>query len=248
LEGTRSFAREAIETLAAVAIGGGLGKAAAIYGSVATLGAKPGLTSASYKPGMVGATPAQQAATFKPGMAGATPAQLAAAFKPGMVGATPAQLAAFRKPGLVGATAAQRKQVEVFFAASANSLANKRALLVEAGHGAQVEANKRKRARCKEIDAGRANDLVCNRCDIMYKSLTSLRQHERKALHPYCVPGCIRNRRDDGSLMIGCDACDCWYHPDCLARPPVDAEDDEDTPWVCPPCVLAGGEDDVDDD
>jgi hypothetical protein len=164
-----------------------------------------------------------------------------------MAGATPAQLAAFRKPGLVGATAAQRKQVEVFFAASANSLAHKRALLVEAGHGAQVEANKRKRAKRKEKDAGRANDLVCNRCDIMYKSLDSLRLHERKA-HPYCVPGCIRNRRDDGSLMIGCDACDCWYHPDCLARPPVDAEDDEDTPWVCPPCVLAGGEDDVDDD
>ena len=155
---------------------------------------------------MVGATPAQQAATFKPGMAGATPAQLEVTFKPGKVGATPAQLAAFRKPGLVGATAAQRKQVEGLVAASANSVANKRALLVEAGHGAQVEANKRKRARCKEKDAGRANDLVCNRCDIMYKSLDSLRAHERKA-HPYCVPGCIRNRRDDGSLMIGCDAC-----------------------------------------
>jgi hypothetical protein len=255
LEGTRSFAREAIETLAAVAIGGGLGKAAAIYGSVATLGAKPGLTSMSFKPGMEGATPAQLAANlkerFKPGMAGATPAQLAAqlagSFKPGMEGATPAQLATHRKPGLVGATAAQRKQVEVFFAASANSHAHKRALLVEAGHGAQVEANKRQRAKRKEKDAGRANDLVCNRCDIMYKSLDSLRLHERKA-HSYCVPGCIRNRSDDGSLMIGCDACDCWYHPDCLARPPVDAEDDEDTPWVCPPCVLAGGEDDVDDD
>ena len=251
LEGTRSFAREAIETLAAVAIGGGLGKAAAIYGSVATLGAKPGLVSTSFKPGMEGATPAQLAATLKPGMVGATPAQQAATFKPGMAGATPAQLAAqlaaLLKPGLVGATAAQRKHVEVFIAASANSLAHKRALLVEAGHGAQVEANKRKRAKRKEKDAGRANDLVCNRCDIMYKSLDALRLHERKA-HPYCVPGCIRNRRDDGSLMIGCDACDCWYHPDCLARPPVDAEDDEDTPWVCPPCVLAGGEDDVDDD
>ena len=74
MEGTRSFAREAIETLAAVAIGGGLGKAAAIYGSVATLGAKPGLTSTSFKPGMVGATPAQLAAIHKPGLVGATAA------------------------------------------------------------------------------------------------------------------------------------------------------------------------------
>ena len=57
-----------------------------------------------------------------------------------------------------------------------------------------------------------------------------------------------RNGRDDRSQMIGCDACDGWYHPDCLTRPP-DAEDDEDTPWVCPPCVLVGDEDeDVDDE
>ena len=38
LDGSRSFAREAIETLAAVAIGGGLGKAAKIYGERSILG------------------------------------------------------------------------------------------------------------------------------------------------------------------------------------------------------------------
>ena len=59
--GLRSFARESLETLVTVAIGGGLGKASSMYGSVATLGAKPGRTSASFKPGLVGATPAQLA-------------------------------------------------------------------------------------------------------------------------------------------------------------------------------------------
>ena len=62
--GLRSFAREALETLFTVAIGGGLGKASSMFGSVATLGAKPGRTSASFKPGLVGATPAQLKASF----------------------------------------------------------------------------------------------------------------------------------------------------------------------------------------
>jgi E1A/CREB-binding protein len=49
----------------------------------------------------------------------------------------------------------------------------------------------------------------------------------------YCVPGCRRGRLDDGSVMIGCDVCDGWYHPGCLMHPPENADD----PFVCPICV-----------
>eukprot|EP00900_Chrysochromulina_parva_P002486 jgi/Chrpa1/12238/Chrysochromulina_OHIO_Genome00004985-RA len=49
----------------------------------------------------------------------------------------------------------------------------------------------------------------------------------------YCVPGCRRGRLDDGSVMIGCDVCDGWYHPGCLMQPPENADD----PFVCPICV-----------
>mmetsp|Transcript_68998 Transcript_68998/g.122039 ORF Transcript_68998/g.122039 Transcript_68998/m.122039 type:complete len:136 (-) Transcript_68998:652-1059(-) len=38
-----------------------------------------------------------------------------------------------------------------------------------------------------------------------------------KALNAkYCLPTCLRNRIDDGSMMIACDACDNWLHPGCL--------------------------------
>jgi len=208
LDGTRSFAREAIETLAAVAIGGGLGKAAAIYGSAATLGAKPGLTSASYKPGMVGATPAQLAAAK------------AAAFKPGMAGATPAQL----------------KAVEKRQAAANEKQALKRARDIEAGLGEVVEAKKRKALRQREREAG-AN-LTCTHCDITYHSLLALQKHQRQR-HPLCLPACLCFRRDNGSKMVGCDVCDGWFHIACLAQAPG-FELDEDTEFVCPPCVAAG--------
>ena len=212
--GLRSFAREALETLFTVAIGGGLGKASSMFGSLATLGAKPGRTSASFKPGMVGATPAQLAAQLaaqlKPGMAGATPAQLAASFKPGMAGATPAQLA------LKGAPRSSRL--------SKGQL--------EAATPAQLQQQKR-----KEREAG--SNLSCTRCNFKFRSLNGLKRHQSSA-HPYCVPGCLRHRRDDRSLMIGCDACDGWYHPDCLGVVPPDAEVDDDTPWVCPACSGGG--------
>ena len=38
----------------------------------------------------------------------------------------------------------------------------------------------------------------------------------------YCLPTCERNRMDDGSMMIACDACDQWYHPGCVGAPPPD--------------------------
>jgi hypothetical protein len=205
LEGTRSFAREAIETLAAVAIGGGLGKAAAIYGSAATLGAKPGLTSTSFKPGMAGATPAQLAATFKPGMAGATPAQ--------------------------------QKQVEKRQAAANDFHALKRARENEAGLCEVVEAKKRIALRQQRERDAVAN-LTCTHCDVTYQSLRALQRHQRQR-HPLCLPACLCFRRDDGSKMVGCDVCDGWFHIACLARAPG-FELDEDTEFVCPPCVAAG--------
>ena len=33
----------------------------------------------------------------------------------------------------------------------------------------------------------------------------------------YCLVSCRRGQLDDGSMMVGCDVCDNWYHPDCLA-------------------------------
>ena len=253
--GLRSFAREAQETLFTVAIGGGLGKASSIFGSVATLGAKPGRTSTSFKPGMVGATPAQLAAqlaaklkpgkagatpaqlkaSFKPGLAGATTAQLKASFKPGLAGATTAQLKASFKPGLAGATTAQLAAVERRQAAAAKSQALKRARDVEAGLGESDEVRKRRALRRREQNAG-AN-LTCTRCDITYQDLSNLRRHQRKH-HPLCLPGCLCLRSDDGSKMVGCDVCDGWFHIACLARPPDD-KIDEDTVFVCPPCVAA---------
>lgn len=32
----------------------------------------------------------------------------------------------------------------------------------------------------------------------------------------YCLPSCGRGRVDDGSIMLGCDFCDSWFHPACL--------------------------------
>ena len=139
-DGFRSFAREALETLFTVAIGGGLGKASSIFGSVATLGAKPGRTSTSLKPGFVGATPAQLKVILKPGLVGATPAQLKGIFKPGWVGATPAQLAA--QLALKGAPRSSRL--------SKGQL--------EAATPAQLQQQKR-----KEREAG--YDLSCTRCN-----------------------------------------------------------------------------------
>ena len=176
--GLRSFAREALETLFTVAIGGGLGKASSMFGSVATLGAKPGRTSASFKPGMAGATPAQLALKGAPRSSRLSKGQLEAA--------TPAQL---------------------------------------------------KTQKRKEREA--ASNLSCTRCNFKFRSQHGLNRHQSSA-HPYCVPGCLRHRRDDRSLMIGCDACDGWYHPDCLGVVPPDAEVDDDTPWVCPACSGGG--------
>ena len=50
----------------------------------------------------------------------------------------------------------------------------------------------------------------------------------------YCLPGCARHRIDDGSMMIGCDVCDNWYHPPCLPPHMVPADDDS---FVCPLCL-----------
>ena len=194
--GLRSFAREALETLFTVAIGGGLGKASSMFGSVATLGAKPGRTLASFKPGLVGATPAQLKASFKPGLVGATPAQLKGIFKPGLVGATPAQLKGIFKPGMVGAMPAQQ------LALKGQRSRQLKGQLEAASTPAQLKQQKR-----KEREAG-AN-LSCTRCNIMYQTLQGFKRHQWKA-HPYCVPGCLRNGRDDRSQMIGCDACGGW--------------------------------------
>ena len=216
LSGFRSCARESIETLVAASIGGGLGKASSMFGSLATLGAKPGRTSTSLKPGFVGATPAQLKVILKPGLVGATPAQLKGIFKPGSVGATPAQLA------LKGAQRSSR--LSTGYRLSKGQL--------EAATPAQLKQQKR-----KEREA--ASNLSCTRCNFKFRSLNGLKRHQSSA-HPYCVPGCLRHRRDDRSLMIGCDACDGWYHPDCLGVVPPDAEVDDDTPWVCPACSGGG--------
>jgi len=54
----------------------------------------------------------------------------------------------------------------------------------------------------------------------------------------YCVPNCCRGRTDDGSMMIGCDVCDNWFHPTCLVQVPESTDD----PFVCPLCVESKAE------
>ena len=53
----------------------------------------------------------------------------------------------------------------------------------------------------------------------------------------YCVAGCLRGRSDDGSMMIGCDVCDNWYHTACLATFLGAQPAGEDDSFVCPLCV-----------
>uniref|UniRef100_A0A7S3F288 histone acetyltransferase n=1 Tax=Haptolina ericina TaxID=156174 RepID=A0A7S3F288_9EUKA len=50
----------------------------------------------------------------------------------------------------------------------------------------------------------------------------------------YCLPTCHRNRKDDGSMMIACDACDNWLHPSCCGKAGLASEDDS---FVCPACL-----------
>lgn len=150
--------REALETLFTAAIGGGLGKASFMYGSLATLGAKPGRTSASFKPGMEGATPAQLEASFKPGMEGVTPAQLE-------------HNLAMQRQGTV---------------AVAEKAARKRALEVSAGHGDRVESNKREQANRKNRTAMAIQQCNHAGCGKIYKSSDALHKH-RRISHPYCM-------------------------------------------------------------
>jgi len=62
-----------------------------------------------------------------------------------------------------------------------------------------------------------------------------------KALNAkYCLPTCLRNRMDDGSMMIACDACDNWLHPGCLGGAAVTTDDDS---FVCPACLDSQADD-----
>ena len=54
------------------------------------------------------------------------------------------------------------------------------------------------------------------------------------ACQTYCLPNCLRNRTDDGSMMIACDACDNWLHPGCLGDAAVTTDDES---FVCPACL-----------
>ncbi|KAM7002804.1 LOW QUALITY PROTEIN: transcription initiation factor TFIID subunit 3 [Tautogolabrus adspersus] len=47
----------------------------------------------------------------------------------------------------------------------------------------------------------------------------------------WICPGC--NKPDDGSLMIGCDDCDDWYHWPCVG---ITTAPPEDQPWFCVKC------------
>ncbi|EED95134.1 predicted protein [Thalassiosira pseudonana CCMP1335] len=49
---------------------------------------------------------------------------------------------------------------------------------------------------------------------------------------------CVCGGPSDGSLMLGCDNCDRWYHGSCMK---VDKATSEAlTKWVCPPCTNKG--------
>jgi len=58
----------------------------------------------------------------------------------------------------------------------------------------------------------------------------------------YCLPTCPRGRLDDGSLMLGCDFCDSWFHPACLQAHMPERLPEGDETFICPMCFDAQAE------
>jgi len=58
----------------------------------------------------------------------------------------------------------------------------------------------------------------------------------------YCLPSCSRGRVDDGSIMLGCDFCDNWFHPACLQQHMPDRMPDKEDTFICPMCFEAQAE------
>jgi len=69
---------------------------------------------------------------------------------------------------------------------------------------------------------------------LIYEMLHPSEPTETSGAGSYCLPTCLRNRMDDGSMMIACDACDNWLHPGCVGDAAVTTDDDS---FVCPACL-----------
>lgn len=67
-------------------------------------------------------------------------------------------------------------------------------------------------------------------CTVVRETITVDEKVEDKL---WICPNC--NRPDDGTMMIGCDKCDDWYHYSCVG---IVVEPNEDEPWFCPKCIL----------
>jgi len=129
-------------------------------------------------------------------------------------------------------------------------LVAKLAPLDEAGEAGAAEAEASPLVSHDVVNTRQALLHHCMRHALQFNSLryaqysTMMLVHEM--LHPsgsdaahYCLPGCLRGRVDDGSMMVACDACDNWFHPGCLPEAHIPSSDDS---FVCPLCVEAKAE------
>lgn len=64
-------------------------------------------------------------------------------------------------------------------------------------------------------------------------------EEEKILVSPANETFCLCKSEDDGSFMVGCDGCDDWFHPTCVAATETDISKAE--LWFCPKCVEVVG-------
>ena len=128
------------------------------------------------------------------------------------------------------------------------------ATLAEPGPGAEPLAQFEPPVSHEVVNSRQALLHFCQTRALQFNSLRyahfSTMRILQEMLHPapkaeeggaaYCLPGCLRGRQDDGSMMIACDVCDNWFHTGCLAHHTVPSGEDES--FVCPLCVESKAE------
>mmetsp|Transcript_28695 Transcript_28695/g.70676 ORF Transcript_28695/g.70676 Transcript_28695/m.70676 type:complete len:112 (+) Transcript_28695:2369-2704(+) len=80
-------------------------------------------------------------------------------------------------------------------------------------------------------------------CSLRYAQYSSMRiLHELLHGSPqperadYCTPECLHGRRDVGALMVACDLCQNWVHPECVG---LSSGEKAAKAFTCPACAQA---------